>query len=278
MSNSIVASNDIQSLIDIWLEQERNGVQFPVDFDIAWQIAGYSEKGKGKRRLTGANSHLVENVDYSIDKGKVVFAQTGKSGLSGSSSDSISMTCDAFKHFCLMARTEEGRQIRQYFIEAEKKWKLVEKVDPVFAQQIEILKLQAEIAKANASMIHDQRFVMERSEAIADLHGPQMLALIQGRPDAVVEKIERVTETVICRDGRNVSFEGKSTAEMGRELGFKTGKEFEQWLTRHNHYDLICEGFRAVSAPYVPTENISEVKRLWVKTRKSRGTQLLLGE
>jgi hypothetical protein len=105
-----------------------------------------------------------------------------------------------------------------------------------------------------------------------------MLALIQGRPDAVVEKIEKVTETVICRDGRNVSFVGKSTAELGKELGFKTGKELERWLTQHKRQDLICEGLRAVQAPYIPSEHIQEVKRLWSQTRKTNGTQLMLGE
>lgn len=274
---SDIVNQNLAELIDQWLEQESKGVKFPVPFDVAWQIAGYSEKGKGKRRLTSKSSGFIEGEDYFVDKG-VPIAQTGKSGLSGRSSDCIVMSCDAFKHFCLLAQTEEGRLIRQYFIEAEKKWKLVQNVDPEFAQQVELMQLQAEIAKANASMMQDQRAIMERSQVILELYNPQMLALIQGRPDAVVTVKETVTETVVCRNGRNVSFEGKSLAELGKELGFKTGKELERWLAQKGRQDLICEGMRAVQAPYIPTEHIAEVKKLWSQTRKDNGTQLLLGE
>jgi hypothetical protein len=268
MSEAIV-SYDVRSLIDQWLEQEQNGEQFSVPFDIAWQIAGYSRKDSAKRKLMKLN----EGTDFHRDVEMVKRPQGG-----GAKSEVFFLTCDAMKHMGLMAETQEGYQIRQYFIEAEKKWKLVEKVDPAFAQQIELMKLQSDIAKANASMMSDQRFIMERSQVILDLHGPQMLALIQGRPDAVVEKIEKVTETVICQGDRKVSFTGKSTAELGRELGFKTGKEFERWLTKHGYQDKICEGLRAIQAPYIPVEYIADIKRLWSQTRKTNGTQLMLGE
>lgn len=272
-----IVKHDIQSLIDQWLEDEQNGVQFPVDFDVAWPIAGYSTKGNAKRKLTAKSSCLTEGEDYVIHPG-VPIIQSDNSELSGRSSDKIVLTCDGFKHLSLIAQTDEGRLIRQYFIEAEKKWRAVQKVDPAFAQQIELLTLQSDIAKANAIMMENQRIIMEKSEAIVMMHGVQMLALIQGRPGAVVEKVEKVTETVVCRDGQNVSFEGKSLAELGKELGFKTGKEFERWLIRHNRQDVICEGMRAVQAPYIPTEFIPKVKELWTQTRKAAGTQLLIGE
>lgn len=105
-----------------------------------------------------------------------------------------------------------------------------------------------------------------------------MLALIQGKPDAVVEVKETVTETVICRNGRNVSFVGKSTAELGKELGFKTGKDFELWLKRNKAEHFICQGMRAIQAPYIPDENIKEVKQLFSQLRNSSSRQMILGE
>jgi phage anti-repressor protein len=63
--------------------------------------------------LIDENSLLVENQDYIIQQGVY---QSVKSDLSGRSSDSIYLTIDAFKQFCLMAETEKGREIRQYFI------------------------------------------------------------------------------------------------------------------------------------------------------------------
>lgn len=113
---------DEQKQVKVWLQAELDGVAFPVDFDIAWQMAGYARKDHAKRRLTNQSSYLVINEDYKIDHGDVLLPQSGESTILGRSSDQIVMTCDAFKHFCLMAQTSKGREIRQYFIEVEKNW------------------------------------------------------------------------------------------------------------------------------------------------------------
>lgn len=264
-----IVRQDINQLIEGWLKQEQEGEQFPVPFDTAWRIANYSRKDSAKRKL----SKMKEGHDFHKDVEMVVRPQGG-----GAKSEVFWLSCDAMKHLCLMADTEEGYAVRQYFIEVEKKWRLAQQYYPEVTQQIDVLKLQADIAKANASMMANQLEVMNRSEAIVQLHGVQMLALIQGRPDAVVEKVEKVTETIVCQDNRRVSFEGKSTAELGRELGFKSGKELERFLSKSGHGDLICQGLRAIQAPYIPTEYITEVKRVWSEHRNNPGRQLLIGE
>jgi len=105
----------LQALIEQWLKQEDEGLQFPVDFDVAWKIAGYSRKDSAKRKL----NKLKKGFDYSTEM--------WKNPQGGRFEEIIKMTCDAFKHFCLLAETDEGRQIRQYFIECEKKLRLTEK-------------------------------------------------------------------------------------------------------------------------------------------------------
>jgi phage anti-repressor protein len=109
-----------QTQVKKWLQAELDGEQFPVDFDVAWVMAGYAMKHHAKRRLTNQSSFLVKGEDYMIDKCSVPITQSGESTILGRSSDRIVMTCDAFKHFCLMAQTQKGREIRQYFIEVEK--------------------------------------------------------------------------------------------------------------------------------------------------------------
>jgi hypothetical protein len=100
---------DVQQLVDSWLEAERNGVRFPVPFDAAWMIAGYAKKSNGKRALKG------------LKEGKHFCSELSKTPTGGRPSESIQLSCDAMKHLCLMADTAEGEQIRDYFIQAEKK-------------------------------------------------------------------------------------------------------------------------------------------------------------
>lgn len=131
MVNSIVRQ-DVQSLVDGWLQAERDGVPFPVPFDAAWPIAGYSTKANGKRGLKA----LEEGIDFS--------SMLMKNGRRGRSSESILLSCDAFKHLCLMAETPEGREVRDYFIESEKRWRLVQQQHPAIAQEIELERLRNE--------------------------------------------------------------------------------------------------------------------------------------
>lgn len=74
MSSTIIKQN-VQQLVDQWLEAERDGNPFPVPFDLAWQIAGYSRKDSAKRklpkRLQGIHFHIsVEMVDRPQGGGK----------------------------------------------------------------------------------------------------------------------------------------------------------------------------------------------------------------
>jgi phage anti-repressor protein len=151
MSESIV-QQDIATLLDGWINAERDGVQFPVPFDLAWNIAGYSMKHHGKRKLLAPKSRLVEGVDY--------LTRLGESSPEGRSSDLIKLTCDAFKAFCLLAETQKGDEIRQYFIESEKKWKLVQEVAPEIAQEVELMAMRIELAKIEA-----QKAVAESEKA-----------------------------------------------------------------------------------------------------------------
>lgn len=137
---AIVKQNDVSTLIEGWLKDEMEGVQFPVPFDLVWQMAGYSDKGKGKRALTKENSSFVEGVDFA-------FTQKGKWSQEGRSSEIIMMTTDALKHFFMLARTEEGRQTRQYFIEVEKAFRAG--IHENGALMLKLKELELEAAKIN---------------------------------------------------------------------------------------------------------------------------------
>jgi DNA-damage-inducible protein D len=170
---------------------------------------------------------------------------------------------------------QEIAQAQSYFAV---KTREAEVIIPKQSDELALLKLKLELLKTEKDLMQLKSDYTDKREAIATLQGIQFLALLDGRPDAVVENKEKLTETVICRNGRNISFVGKSTAEMGKELGFKTGKEFELWLARNKAEHLICQGMRAVPAPYIPEENLKEVKQLFAKSRLNSTRQLVLGE
>lgn len=41
---AIVKQDDLSTLIECWVKDEMEGVQFPVPFDLVWQMAGYHDK------------------------------------------------------------------------------------------------------------------------------------------------------------------------------------------------------------------------------------------
>lgn len=110
MNTNLALENfDTQQYAADCFEQELKGENFPVDFDIAWRIAGYSKKSNAKRVLP----KNLEGELYTIE-----LEYTG-----ARPKEIIKLTCDGLKHLCLMANTKEGYEIRQYFIECEKKYR-----------------------------------------------------------------------------------------------------------------------------------------------------------
>lgn len=91
----------------------------------------------------------------------------------------------------MLSRSETGKTSRLYFIDAEKKWKLVQKHAPQVAQEIEILQLKAEIAKQEAIKASAEE------KALSLRH-----YVVTALPEAVQQKVLGYTEvkTVEYRD------------------------------------------------------------------------------
>lgn len=142
--------------------------QFPVDFDLAWQWLGYSEKSKGKRSLMSRG--FEEGVDFEL-------AISGELRPQGGYSDRerISLTVDCLKNWAMMSGTSQGKEVRQYFLQCEKlAKKLSAQIQPdvLTSPGIEAAKRIAEIykiLKADSPEIADKiakiecnRFVKEQ--------------------------------------------------------------------------------------------------------------------
>lgn len=148
------------------------------------------------------------------------------------------------------------------------------------AQELRIkdLELQLAVAKANAEASREARQLSEVNHSIATLHGAPMLALIQGRPEAVVEHIVEVKEVVLCTESGKpiVHTKGLTKTAIAKELGLKKADKFVGWLKSMQREDLLIDGYTAVPCQYVPYEKMGELKRLWANHKGDR--QRLLGE
>ena len=100
---------DINFSLELAQQLVNSSDEFCVDFDLLWECCGYSKKSNARRTLT---------VNFQQD---IEFCSTRSKTLSdGRPSELIKLTTDCAKEFALLAQTENGKKIRQYFIEAEK--------------------------------------------------------------------------------------------------------------------------------------------------------------
>lgn len=72
----------------------------------------------------------------------------------------------------------------------DKAKRVIKEVIPAQAQEIERLKLEVQVAQAQEATARTQERLMQATNAIATLHGTGMVALILGKPDAVITHTE----------------------------------------------------------------------------------------
>lgn len=234
---------DITTLLDGWIKAERSGVQFPVPFDAAWRIAEYSNKANAKQ--SGLKS-LKKGIQFS--------SEIMKTPGGGRSSELINLSIDGFKHFCLMADTPQGEETRQYFIEAEKKWRLVQQVAPQIAEEIEILLMKIELAK-----IESQKAKLDRDRAaLEDKTLGLRQYIVEVLPKAKADRILGVTEIITTEirtkivDDSGFILNAANTVsktELANRYGFvsKTGKADTKTVTKLIE-EAIASG--AISNPW----------------------------
>ncbi len=153
----------------------------------------------------------------------------------------------------------------------------VEKVIPAQAQEIEKLKLELEVAKAQQAAAYAQERLLAASSALAIIN-PALPALVLGRPDAVVTKTEVVEKTVLVNErGKAIStYEGISKTKLAKRYGMKKASDVVHWLKSIGKEDILKPGLTATACQYVPSSELPELDRLWASRIGSR--QFVIGE
>ncbi|VEP17686.1 putative Phage regulatory protein Rha [Hyella patelloides LEGE 07179] len=174
--------------------------------------------------------------------------------------------------------TTEARQCKRNLVKAfDEAKKLIEKVIPAQAIEIEKLKLQLQVAEAQKGAAIAQERLLAQSRVLA-LVDPGLPAIVLGNPNAVVTRTEVIERTVLINEqGRSrVSYEGLSKTKLAKKYGMKRAKDLVDWLKSIGFEDVLKPGLIATSCQYIPIEEIAELDRLWAAHRGLR--QILIGE
>lgn len=83
--------------------------QFPIELDQAWQWLGYAQK---QNALNTLKAYFEEGFDFSCSNMK---SPTG-----GRPGHSYYLTVDCFKELGMLAKTEQGKLVRKYFLDCER--------------------------------------------------------------------------------------------------------------------------------------------------------------
>lgn len=87
-----------------------SGVKFPVRGQDALEWLGYGNKGNFKAFFS---THLKEGVDFEV------FLRPQKNPLGGRAAEEVHFTVNAFKRLGMLAKTEKGMQVREYYLQLE---------------------------------------------------------------------------------------------------------------------------------------------------------------
>lgn len=162
----------------------------------------------------------------------------------------------------------------------------VEYVAPAQSHEIERLKLELELAHARNSAAHaedaaahSQERLMLTSQALAAMHGSGMVALVLGKPDAVIEPAPTIIDktVLVTESGRPIAlYQGLSKTKLAKRYGMKKPQDVVNWLQSIGKADLLQSGMTATPYQYVTWNAVKELDRAWAMRQGSR--QQLLGE
>jgi len=102
----------------LYLEYGKDNTAFVVDFDMVWREIQFSRKGDAKQLLI---KKFNDGVDYKITATEYAEAvlECGQKQNGGQNKETILLTVDCFKNFCMLAGTSKSKEIRKYYIKME---------------------------------------------------------------------------------------------------------------------------------------------------------------
>ena len=153
---------------------------FIVDLDNVWRWLGFSSKHKAKELL---NKSFIIDKDY-----KNLHTQTGeqdKTTHGGHNKQTILLTIDAFKKFCLKAGTKKADEVHEYYIQLE------ETLHEIIQEESNELKLQLENYK-NQIVTNEKDKLVIREKTILQQFPNNTQCIYYGIIDDISDQNEKL--------------------------------------------------------------------------------------
>ena len=113
----------------LYLQHGADSTKFVVDFDNVWKNVDFTQKINAKRLL---EKHFTEQIDYKKHVSSEIKpnldenlappkrgARCDDTVWGGQNKETILLTVDCFKNFCMIASTPKAKTIRSYYIKME---------------------------------------------------------------------------------------------------------------------------------------------------------------
>jgi phage anti-repressor protein len=93
---------------------------FPINIEVLIEMKVYDRKDNCKTKL---NKNFILNTDFNVQKATPELSGVAKKGGSGLLKENIMLTVDCFKSMCMLANSEIGKQVKNYYLDLEKIFK-----------------------------------------------------------------------------------------------------------------------------------------------------------
>jgi phage anti-repressor protein/uncharacterized C2H2 Zn-finger protein len=94
--------------------------QFPINIEVLIEMKVYDRKDHCKTKL---NKNFILDTDFKVQKATPENSGVAKKGGSGLLKENIMLTVDCFKSMCMLANSETGKQVKNYYLDLEKIFK-----------------------------------------------------------------------------------------------------------------------------------------------------------
>ena len=93
---------------------------FPINIEVLIEMKVYDRKDNCKTKL---NKNFILDTDFKVQKATPELSGVAKKGGSGLLKENIMLTVDCFKSMCMLANSETGKQVKNYYLDLEKIFK-----------------------------------------------------------------------------------------------------------------------------------------------------------